>query len=178
LRFTTNLLYNVYSSLEGAQGTGWSTADATQTSTNTELTIESGFWIPNKADFVTGDTLYLSVHRVHPFIQHCSCLLATAMAMTSLYVAESPNMSDFGSSLWKRGMGMIHQLALAADGQATSGTGEEMMVGASLDDTVPEWDLSTQYLDYEVTDLGSDLSPTLTNNAGVPLYGEGDPSVG
>ncbi len=178
IRFTTSAKYNLYSSLEAAQGTDWDITDATKTSSNGEITILDSYWVENFADFVRGDQFFFSVHRVHPFILFCSNLLSTAMAMTSLYVAESPNMSEFGATLWNRGMSFIHQLVLAAEGQAIKGEGEGMMVGASLDDIVPEWDLDTLFVDYEVTDLGLDLSPSLTDNAGTSLYGEGDPLVG
>jgi len=178
IQFSSASVYNVYSSLEAVQGTGWSTSDVTNTSANGEISITNSFWIENLAEFVNGDRLYFSVHRVHPFIQFCSNLLATALAMTSLYVAESPNMSDFGKILWSRGMSFIHQLVLAAEGKAIQGSGDEMLVGAALDDFVPSWDLDTIFVDYEVTDLGYDMSPYLTDNDGSQIFGDGDPLVG
>lgn len=178
IRFKNATEYSLYSSLEGVQGADWSTADTTNTSANGEITILDTFWIENLAEFVRGDQFFFSIHRSHPLIQFISNLLATALVMTSLYVAEAPNMSEFGASLWTRGMDFIHQLVLAAEGQAIKGEGSDLMVGASLDDFVPEWDLDTLYIDYEITRLGADASPYLTDNAGALLYTEGDPLVG
>jgi len=178
LQFTNATTYNIYSSLEAAQGAAWVITDATKTSTNLEITIEDDFWIANLANFVAGDRLFFSVHRVHPFIQYCSCLLATAMTMTSLYVAESPNTSEFGASLWKRGMNMIHQLILGANGIPMKEIGGELLVAANLDDTRTAWDLSTIPIDYEINDIGEDVSPYLTDNSGALLFDEGDPLSG
>lgn len=75
-------------------------------------------------------------------------------------------------------MSFIHQLVLAAEGKAIQGSGDEMLVGAALDDFVPSWDLDTIFVDYEVTDLGYDMSPYLTDNDGSQIFGDGDPLVG
>ena len=178
LHFTNSHEYNIYSSLEATQGTGWDIDDATNTSSNGEVTIQSDFWVENQAEFVRGDRLYFSVLRVHPFIQYCSNLLATSLAIVSLYVSESPNASEFGNTLWRRGMELIHQLVIAAEGGAIKDVGDNMLVGAALDDFVPSWDKSTISIDYEITALGQDRSPYLQDNDGVLMFGDGDPYIG
>lgn len=178
IRFSTSTKYSLYSSLEAVQGTDWDITDVSKTSSNGEITILDSYWVDNLADYVRGDQLFFSVHRVHPFVQFCSNLLSTAMTITSLYVAESPNASEFGATLWNRGLGFVNQIVMEAEGKMIKGEGESMVTGAALDDLTPEWDLDTIFIDYEVSALGRDLSPYLTDNYGQTLYGEGDPLVG
>jgi hypothetical protein len=180
IQFRSPTEYRLYSSLEGLQGTGWEITDLSNTSNNGEITIQNDFWIENLADFVRGDRFFFSVHRVHPLIQFISNLLATSLAMTSIYTSETPNWSEFGKALWQRGMTQIHQIVLAAEGQGilkgmnVGEDGSGLLVGASLDDFVPDWDLSTINIDYEVTDLGQDRSPYLTDQFGQYMFPEED----
>ena len=113
LSFTSSTEYSIYSSLEGGQGAGWKVGDATNTTSNGEITILSSFWLAGSAPFSRGDQFLFSVTRTHPLIQFLSNVMATSLAMTSLFVSESPNTSQFGDSLWKRGMEIIIELQTA-----------------------------------------------------------------
>jgi len=150
LNFTSDTTYNIYSSLEGLQGTDWDITDITNTSSNGEITIEDSFWMENKADFIRSDQILFSIHRSHPLIQYISNLLATSMALTTVYVAESPNESNFGKTLWDKAMEII----------------EELLKGeATLDENFPAYDLSTIPIQYVINDLGRDISPYLTDTS-------------
>lgn len=151
LSFTSPTLYNVYSSLEATQGTGWLVGDATNTSTNGEITIEDGFWFANNADFVAGDRFYFSVVRAHPIIWTISVHLATGHALSSIFSTETPNESAYGKLLWDKGMKLLEAL---------------MKREANLDGTTGNWDLTTIAIDYNINSLGYDVSSYLLDRQG------------
>jgi hypothetical protein len=73
---------------------------------------------------------------------------------------------------------------LAAEGGGIltgGGIGEDgsgILVGASLDDFEPDWDLDTIPVEYEVEYIGEDTSPYLTDQEGNLMYPDGDPYLG
>lgn len=168
IQFTGPTTYNIFSSLEASQGTGWSTGDATNTSSNGEITIQSDFWIENNADFEKGDRFYFSVIKAHTIIHFISNLLAAGTALSSIFTSVSPNESAFGEKLWERGMKLLDQLT---DDDGTAHL---------TDDTIAAFDKTSISIDYEINDLGLDTSPYLLDQFGAQRFDEysSDPDIG
>jgi len=167
LLFTDFETYNIYSSLEALQGASWKLDDETKTSTNGEITIEDGFWVENWAAFDKGDRFYFSVVKAHTLVHFVSNLLATGHALTSIFTSNSPNESSFGEKLWERGMKLLDQLCDEA------GT-------MYLDGSAGGFNKTSISIDYEINELGFDVSPYLLDQYGLTRFptAESDPDVG
>ena len=168
LNFTNATTYDIFSSLEATQGTGWVTSDATKTSTNTEVTIETGFWVANSVDFDKGDRFYFSVIRAHELIHFISNLLATGHALCSIFTSTTPNESAFGKKLWERGMKLLETLY------------DEAGTAHLDDDSGSSFDRTSISIDYEINELGLDASPYLLDASGQQRFPTADnnPDIG
>jgi len=113
LTFSSASAFGAFSSLEGLQSTTVKTGGAVGgdfTPTNSNFVVETAAWFPGPASFQDGDQLWFSIIDVHPLIWQISNMLATSKALREIYVAETPNLSDFAEDLWKKAWDMINKL--------------------------------------------------------------------
>lgn len=142
ITFTSTTAFTVSGTRSGSQGTG--TTGTTFTSTNSDISIESGFWVAGAEGFVDGDKFYVPVYNNYPMIVAIATLLAAGLANQALYTEVAPNQNNVGTGYYEQGMKLLDYLA-----DPTGSASLPSLSDANLDDL---------QVFYEITDTGYDVT--------------------